>query len=196
VTRAGDKVTIEFAVDRETDVAVFIEDGAGKVIRHLVAGVLGKTLRLAQAGPGPVRGVDGKADYGKPALGNGFKVRVALGLGARYDRILISDPTEPGNITSLVAAADGTLYVLHGTGGSMSGSEAGGGGTIRAYDREGKYLRTVLPLPLQPVDEQVKSLGVIELNGRPQPVNSLVFAGLYPRDGTPRRPAWASRPTA
>ncbi|HOX08471.1 MAG TPA: hypothetical protein PK280_18895, partial [Planctomycetota bacterium] len=40
--RAGDKVTVEFAVDRETDVAVFIEDGAGKVVRHLVAGVLGK----------------------------------------------------------------------------------------------------------------------------------------------------------
>ena len=40
--RAGDKVKIEFAVSRETDVSVFIEDANGKVVRHLVSGVLGK----------------------------------------------------------------------------------------------------------------------------------------------------------
>jgi len=38
VTKAGDKVRIEFAADRETDVAVFIEDAKGKVVRNLVAG--------------------------------------------------------------------------------------------------------------------------------------------------------------
>ena len=40
--KAGDQVTIAFTVDRPTDVAVAIEDGQGKVIRHLAAGVLGK----------------------------------------------------------------------------------------------------------------------------------------------------------
>jgi hypothetical protein len=39
-TRAGDKVTIDFAVNRATDVAVFIENAKGEVVRHLVAGVL------------------------------------------------------------------------------------------------------------------------------------------------------------
>jgi hypothetical protein len=41
--KAGDSVKIEFATSRETDVAIFIEDGKGQVIRHLVAGVLGKS---------------------------------------------------------------------------------------------------------------------------------------------------------
>ena len=40
--RAGDRVTIDFAVSREADVSVFIEDGQGKIVRHLVSGVLGK----------------------------------------------------------------------------------------------------------------------------------------------------------
>jgi hypothetical protein len=187
-TKAGDAVKIEFAVDRETDVAVFIEDGAGKVVRHLVAGVLG-TNAPAPLKPGLAQSVewDGKADYGKPAPAGPFKVRVALGLGAKYDKILISDPQSLSGINSLVAGADGTLYVLHGTGGSMSGSEAGGGGTIRAYDRDGKYLRTVLPFPSNLPAEKVKSLGAIEVNGRPQPVNSLVFGGIYPGGGTPRK---------
>src|SRR5215510_8707368 len=41
-TRSGDNVRIEFAVDRETDVCVAIENAGGKIVRHLVAGVLGK----------------------------------------------------------------------------------------------------------------------------------------------------------
>jgi len=39
----GDKVKIEFAVNHETDVAVYIEDADGRIVRHLVAGVLGET---------------------------------------------------------------------------------------------------------------------------------------------------------
>ncbi len=199
-TRAGDpstgsgqgKVTIEFAVDRETDVAVFLEDGAGKVVRHLVAGVLGKNPPPPLK-PGLAQSVewDGKADYGKlpPSTSHPppFRVRVALGLGAKYDKILIDDPQSLGGINSLVAGPDGTLYVLHGTGGTMSGSEAGAGGTIRAYGRDGKYLRTVLPFSADLPIDKVKSLPVLELDGRPQPVNSQVFGGIYPGGGTPRK---------
>src|SRR5262249_18127047 len=84
-TKAGDKVTIEFAVDRATDVAIFIENSKGEVVRHLVAGVLGKNP------PPPLKANsleqsiewDGKADYGKTAEGGPFKARVALGLGAK-----------------------------------------------------------------------------------------------------------------
>ena len=37
--RVGDRVKIEFTADRQTDVAVYIEDAGGKIIRHLAAGV-------------------------------------------------------------------------------------------------------------------------------------------------------------
>jgi hypothetical protein len=42
VTKAGDRVKIDFAVSRETDVSVFIEDARGKIVRHRIFGVLGK----------------------------------------------------------------------------------------------------------------------------------------------------------
>ena len=58
-------------MDRTTDVAVTIEDAKGKVIRHLVAGVLGKNPpeplqadTLAQS-----LAWDGKDDFGKAATG-------------------------------------------------------------------------------------------------------------------------------
>ncbi len=81
-TEAGDKVRIEFAADRETDVAVFIENSKGKVVRHLVAGVLGKNP------PPPLKPNsleqsilwDRKDNAGKPAAGGPFKVRVTLGM--------------------------------------------------------------------------------------------------------------------
>ena len=40
--RSGDKTTIDFSVNRATDVAVTIEDSKGRIVRHLAAGVLGK----------------------------------------------------------------------------------------------------------------------------------------------------------
>src|SRR6185369_18032005 len=72
--KAGDMVKIEFTVDRETDVAVHVEDADGKTVRHLAGGVLGKNP------PEPLKPNalaqslewDGKADYGKPAAGGPF----------------------------------------------------------------------------------------------------------------------------
>ena len=82
----GDKVKIEFTVSRETDVSVFIEDAGGKVVRHLVSGVLGPKAP-APLKPGLAQSIewDGKADWGKPAPAGPFRVRVTLGMGAAYD---------------------------------------------------------------------------------------------------------------
>src|SRR5262245_25980490 len=102
-TRAGDKVAIAFTVDRATDVAIFIENAKGEIVRHLVAGVLGK------APPPPLQPNslpqtvtwDGKADFGKPAEGGPFQVRVALGLGAKYDKVVVREPENIGAVNSL-----------------------------------------------------------------------------------------------
>ena len=66
-TRAGDKMKVDFAVDRETDVAVFIENAQGKVVRHLAAGVLGKNPPPPLKAGSLEQSVewDGKADYGR-----------------------------------------------------------------------------------------------------------------------------------
>jgi DNA-binding beta-propeller fold protein YncE len=191
-TRKNDGAVISFAVDRPTDVAVFVEDSSGRIVRHLAAGVLGTNAPAPfQSGSLEQRiEWDGKADYGRPVSRNpdtGLRLRVSLGLQAKYDKRLLHDEQCLGGIASLVAGADGTVYVLHGTGGTMSGSEAGAGGTIRAFDRDGKYLRTVLPFPAGLTPEQVKPVAPLLLAGRPAPVSSLVFGGLYPAGGTPRK---------
>jgi len=83
--RVGDEGTvIEFAVDRATDVAVRIEDAKGKVVRHLVAGVLGANAP-APLKPGSLAQSvlwDGKDDRGKPVPPGTYTVRVGLGLTA------------------------------------------------------------------------------------------------------------------
>ncbi len=51
-TKSDEQVKIEFAVSERTDVAVFIEDAHGRIVRHLVAGVLsGAKAALAEASP-------------------------------------------------------------------------------------------------------------------------------------------------
>ncbi|MHC4914189.1 MAG: hypothetical protein ACYTGB_01750 [Planctomycetota bacterium] len=104
--RAGAGAKITFAVNRETDVAVFIEGANGKTVRHLVAGVLGKNPPKPLK-PGLAQTVewDGKADYGKPAGNGPFKVRVALGLGAKYDKVLCEDQAPTERCTSAWASA-------------------------------------------------------------------------------------------
>ncbi len=171
--RAGDKVTVEFAVDRETDVAVFIEDGAGKVVRHLVAGVLGKNPPPPLK-PGLAQSVewDGKADYGRPATGGGFKVRVALGLGAKYDKIIASEPQNFGGIRSLAVGPDGVLYVDASFGGAVANW---GGERILALGRDGNYLRTVAPFASNLQKDEVAGVGVFDLDGRPVPLVKAVI---------------------
>src|SRR5262249_4918100 len=106
----GDKLKINFAVSRETDVAVFIEDANGRIIRHVVAGVLGKNPP-APLKPNTLEQTiewDGKADWGKPAGNGPFQVRVALGLGTRYDKIVMGDPMSIGSVVGMAAGPDGT----------------------------------------------------------------------------------------
>ena len=94
-TKTTGGAKIEFAVSAPTDVAVFIEDSQGKIVRHLVAGVLGTNA------PAPLKkgsleqalAWDGLADYGRPAGAGPFRVRVALGLGAKFDKVVSSRPS-------------------------------------------------------------------------------------------------------
>ena len=79
VAREGDKVAIRFAVSAPTDVEVAVRDAEGTVVRHLAAGVVGG----GKAPPAPLRAGlsqtlewDLRDDFGKPAEGGPFTVRV------------------------------------------------------------------------------------------------------------------------
>jgi len=174
-TRDGDKVKIAFAVSAPTDVAVFVENAQGKIVRHLVAGVLGgQSPPPEPLKPGLSQTVewDGKADYGKPAEGGPFKVRVALGLGAKYDKVLSSRPLSFAGQSSLGTGPDGTLYLRHQYMPSVWHHTQ-----IVVLNRDGSYRRTLVPFASTPDNGEAKGLEVMELNGR------MVPAG---REGTER----------
>ena len=82
--RTGDKVNVEFAVNHETDVAVYIENAKGEIIRHLVAGVLGANAPEPLKAGSLEQSVvwDGKDDDKQTAAGGPFQFRVGLGLSA------------------------------------------------------------------------------------------------------------------
>ena len=66
--RHGDAVRIEFAVNQATDVAVFVEDAKGGVVRHLVAGALGETAPKPLQPRSLAQSIlwDGNDDLGEP----------------------------------------------------------------------------------------------------------------------------------
>ena len=176
VTKAGDKAQVNFIVNRETDVTVYIDDAKGNVIRHLVSGVLGtnapaplKSNSLSQAIEW-----DGLADYGKPAEGGPFKVRVALGLGAKYERAIRVNPTSFSSINALGVGPDGTVYVA-----AMAAGAVWSGPFIVALNRDGSYQHTVMPFPSNLKMEAVQGITSFELSGRPAPLISDRTMGLY-----------------
>lgn len=178
VTKLGDKTIISFAASAATDVEVAVLDKSGKVVRHLAAGVLGGK----SAPPAPLKlGLaqtlewDGKDDDSKQARGGPFSARVRLGMNAKLDRILGGDPYaffsseiqhhnhSLWTIAGIDAKADGSVYVF-GTAGQQ------GPHTVRQYDADGNYLRTVFPFPAGMPLEKVSGWGVNRLDdGSPVP---------------------------
>jgi hypothetical protein len=184
--KAGNKTTIEFAVSRETDVAVYIEDNAGKVVRHLVAGVLGKNPPVPLKPNSLIQSIewDGKADYGKPAGNGPFKVRVVLGLGAKFDKIIAHDPQNVDYIRCIATGPDGMLYVLSSIGAAVPNWQTDG---LVALDREGKYKRTVLPFPADIAKSKLGKLQTVDINGQVSPlVHRIPNRTFYPGPGGAR----------
>jgi len=166
-SKDGDGAKISFAVSAPTDVAVFIEDAKGQVVRHLVAGVLGQNPPPPLK-PGLAQEIvwDGKADYGKSAAGSPFKVRVALGFGAKCDRIFSRPELFSGHCTMAVGP-DGALYVRE------VAAPVGGHFPKRrlaVLNRDGSYRRTLLPFASTPGGEAARGVpNTITLQGRPAP---------------------------
>ena len=145
VTRAGDKLSIGFAVGASTDVEVAILSADGKVVRHLAAGVLGgKNPPPDPLKPGLVQALEwnGKDDFGKKAEGGPFKVRMRAGTNVKFGRFIGEDPCNFGSQESVVTDEAGNVYIAgaRGDGNQMAMC-------LRVFDAEGRYLRELLPFP-------------------------------------------------
>lgn len=159
--KSGDAIKIDFTADRPTDVVVTIEDAKGKIIRHLAAGVLGKNA------PEPLQPNkldqsitwDSRDDFGKPAVGGPFKVRVQLGMKPEFDRFLMHDPHGSGEISSVAVGPAGSLYVFH-RDAVVNGNM--GGHKIKVFSRDGKHQKVLAPFPADIDPKKLKALGVFQ----------------------------------
>ncbi len=165
--KAGDSIRISFEASAATDVEVAVLDAKGAVVRHLAAGLLGRNApepfkkdALAQ-----VLVWDGRDDAGKPPPSTihppPFRVRVRLGSQARLEQVVgRDDRTMGGSIAALSVGPGGELFVLL-VDGSWGRSE------LRAYGRDGRYLRTVMPYSASTPKERAESIGQLEIDGHP-----------------------------
>lgn len=163
----GRSAEITFSVKQPVDVAVEVLDEKGRIVRHLAAGVLGKNP------PDPLLPNtleqkltwDFKDDQGKELPEGKYRVRVGLGMGHVFDRVIGWSPYEytggrnnSGGVRGITAGPEGTLYVILS---EPTGPCGLAFSFIRAFDREGKYLRQIYPVPgNQPVD-RVKGISPI-----------------------------------
>jgi len=156
------KTVVEFAADQPTDCAVSVLGADGTVARHLAAG------RLGPNAPEPLQKNslaqklvwDGRDDFGKPVPGGPFKVRVSLGLRPIYDGLIGHEPAELGSVRGLATGPRGEVYVLH-VYGALHPND--GSVACSVFDRDGKYLRTILPYPANLPEEKVKGVKHVPL---------------------------------
>jgi len=166
-TRSGNgRLKIEFAVSTGTDVEVSILDPKGAVVRHLAAGVLGKTnAPPAPLKPGLAQSLewDGKDDYRQP-VGNGrYSTRVRAGMSVKLAQMAGGSPYlyilgghgDHGRwgITGLERKSDGKVYVA-------GHSSTLGPVAIRRYDEDGNYEGTVFPPPAGNDPAAMKGWGI------------------------------------
>ena len=147
LTREGDKVTITFESKAFCDVTVAIENSQGKIIRHLVSGVLGPKAPAPLQSDSKKQAVvwDGKNDKDEYVDDkDACTVRVSLGLKPQFEKSLFWSPYKRiSQAAPLLAANEEGVVVCEGIGVDY----------IRMYDHDGKYLRTVYPFPAAELGE-------------------------------------------
>lgn len=141
----GEAVRIAFQVNEVTDCEVAILDAQGAVVRHLAAGLLGERAPAPLVKGSLKQGLlwDGKDNAGRRVGTGTYTVRVRLTLGAEFGRLV--DWEEPSLATRGVLAFDvdqqGNIYGLN----ASMWEGRGGGQQLMVWDREGRYLRQIMP---------------------------------------------------
>ncbi|MCH5377463.1 MAG: SMP-30/gluconolactonase/LRE family protein, partial [Planctomycetes bacterium] len=145
VTKQDGVYSIAFASRAACDATVAIVDKEGKIVRHLASGVLGPNAPwpFEQNSLAQELEWDGKDDDGKPVDVSKCKVRVGLGLKARLGALIGWAPGEASPPVTMAVGPRGNVYVMDDGGGYAIASQPSS--NIRAFDRDGRYLRRILP---------------------------------------------------
>lgn len=145
--KKGDLIIIDFSVNNYTDVAVYIEDTKGKILRHLVAGKLGEKAPLPLQKNSLKQSIewDRKDDIGRILPEGKYQIRVGLGLQVKYAGMMFSKQKGPNNLTGgvigLSCGKDGRVYVINNMGLWLYWNTR----KIQVYLRDGSYEKTIAP---------------------------------------------------
>ncbi len=189
-------VAIGFELQAATDVEVSILDRDGRIVRHLAAGALGADRpppAPLQPGLEQTLAWDGKGDDGQPARGGPFQARIRTDLQPTFDRFIGAAPEHQGNPVTLGCGPEGQVYVLS----RWSAPNRHYPGTdLKKFDRDGRYVRQVMPYPASLPPE--KLTGIEQIETRDGSTLPLVQHGnnhsLYPEFGTTLRQSLLVRP--
>lgn len=183
----GDRVTIDFTSKAYCDATVVIEDGDGKIVRHLASGVLGENAPLPFQKQSLRQSLvwDGKDDQGRYLDDKqSLSVRVSLGLKPQFERTLFWSPHKRlANACPLMTATAEGVYIFEGRGSDQ----------VKLFDHEGDYVRTIYPFAAQTLSKaQGLTLHQFPQDGQQLPVKhgfvqaslltsgtSAIFAGKY-----------------
>lgn len=176
IEKAGNAWKIAFSVSASTDATVAILSSEGRVVKHLAAGVLGATAPEPFK-PGLQQELvwDGRDDSGC-LVSEGARLRVSLGLKPEFSRLLCSAPPGVASRGPIGMAVDrlGTLYIVEG---DLWVYPPGNAGvtqvlSVKAFDREGNYIRTVVPFRADWPPERVSEVEFLNtVDGRRIPLS-------------------------
>jgi hypothetical protein len=136
----GSPTVISFALERFRDVTVRIFDGKGQVVRHLASGA------LVDNPPAPLHAKsltqqiawDGRDDDGRTVPKGEYEVRIDVGLRAVFDGTVGHSPYAMGVVAGLALDGDGNVYI-------GNRDIAKSPNRVQLFDKDGKYLRTIMP---------------------------------------------------
>jgi HEAT repeat protein len=186
VTSEGTDVRIKFALTQPLDVEVAVVDASGRVVRHLAAGMVGRSKAAPPLVGGALRQSilwDRRDDLGRPAVNGKYKVRVRMGMQVAFGRNIGDNPYVIENPRSIATDRAGNVHLMSQSYRSGDGKSAGPK-YIQVFDRSGKYLRTTMPYSSSLSRDRLKRFGLIETGGPVTPRNyEGVWPSIYPIPG-------------
>ncbi|MCG3177751.1 MAG: hypothetical protein BIFFINMI_00071 [Phycisphaerae bacterium] len=140
-TDAG--VEVRFQAAAPCDVAVWVQDKAGRTVRHLAAGLLGDNAP-APLTPGTLAQTliwDRRDDVGRPVPAGDYTVQVGLGLSPSLKGLANFEPLNFGSVLGVQSLGEGRTC-LFGLGGYPDFVPR-----LVVVDRDGRYVCQIYPPP-------------------------------------------------
>ena len=149
---------VRFRISTSTDVEVAILDADENVVRHLYAGITSST-----DGRYAIRW-DGRDDTGAVVRQGPLRARVRIGSQPALDRYVGYRANSSSDYcVGITVGRQGEVYLL-------LTNQTYGRTEVRVLDRNGKYLRTIVPYSANTPESRLTSVGRLEVDGERMPV--------------------------